>query len=404
MEVPLRGGRITPGVVRVGDTVRRPQKPRSAFVHELLRHLERVGFDDSPRFLGIDDQRREILSFRPGTVPPDIQPDHTDDVLRAAARLIRRYHDAVAACPLADGEEVVCHDDLSPVNTVFEDGTPVALIDFDNARPGPRIRDLSYTIFLWLDLWEEGHPLDEQARRTALFLDAYGIELSPSALVDAMLAVQRATAARRRDDGAHDAALWWNGVADWLEQNRAEYETALASHRGSTRESTTAGTIVLHDGLLVATLNDDHLPAELDDGTWLRVGGVGGGCEPGESCLECAEREAREELCVDVELVSSPIPYASVGSEVEPTAWPDEPAPFAWERRGDYTGALFAVRLRHDPRPGDDVVALVFLPPSDWSLLEESPTLAEVEAGGVRVVEARPIGSIRTRRCERSHR
>jgi hypothetical protein len=52
--VPLAGGRATPGVVRVGDTVRRPLKPDSERVHALLALLERHGFDGAPRFLGID--------------------------------------------------------------------------------------------------------------------------------------------------------------------------------------------------------------------------------------------------------------------------------------------------------------------------------------------------------------
>jgi ADP-ribose pyrophosphatase YjhB (NUDIX family) len=360
-------------------------------VHELLRHLERVGFEEAPRFLGVDGEGRETLSFRQGTVPRDLQSDHDDEVLRAAARLVRRYHDAVAGCSLADGEEVVCHDDLSPVNTVFEDGMPVALIDFDNARPGPRIRDLAYAIFLWLDFWEEGAPVDEQARRTALFLDTYGIELLPTELVDVMLGVQRATAARRRNDDDEDAAAWWDGVADWLEQNRQVYEAAMAS-RNARRTSSTAGAIVLVDGLLVATLNDDHLPPELDDGSWLRVGGVGGGCEPGESCVECADREAREELSVEVELVSSPVTYASSGGvAVGRVDWDDEPAPFVWDEGDDCTGALFAARLAGEPKPGDDVVALILLRPEDWGLLEESPTVSAAEAAGVRVVEARPL-------------
>ena len=282
-DVPLRGGRTTPGVVRVADTVRRPQKPRAPFVHQLLLHLERAGFEAAPRFLGIDEQGREILSFRAGLVPRDLQPDHEDEVLRAAARLIRRFHDAVAGTRFADGEEVVCHGDLSPVNTVFEDGTPVALIDFDNARPGPRIRDLAYAIFLWLDLWEEGSPLDEQARRTGVFLDAYGIEVSPADLIDAILAVQRATAARSRADGVEDVATWWGGAADWLELNRDEYEEALA-FRTNRRARVTAGAIVLDRGVLVVTLNNDHLPRSLDDGSWLRVGGRRRRLRAGESC------------------------------------------------------------------------------------------------------------------------
>ena len=112
--IPLEGGRTTAGVVRIGDTVRRPTNPNSAFVHELLEHLEHAGFDAAPRFLGLDEEGREILSFHGGQVPPELQPDHDDDVLRAAAVLIRRYHDAVAGSPLAGDAEVVCHNDLSP--------------------------------------------------------------------------------------------------------------------------------------------------------------------------------------------------------------------------------------------------------------------------------------------------
>jgi len=48
-EIPLAGGQQTPGVVRIGDTVRRPMGPNAPFDHELLRYLEEVGFDGAPR-------------------------------------------------------------------------------------------------------------------------------------------------------------------------------------------------------------------------------------------------------------------------------------------------------------------------------------------------------------------
>jgi len=64
--VALDGGRQTTGIVRIGDTVRRPLHRNSEFVHALLRHLEAVGFDGAPRLLGIDEHGREILSFIEG--------------------------------------------------------------------------------------------------------------------------------------------------------------------------------------------------------------------------------------------------------------------------------------------------------------------------------------------------
>ena len=43
-------------------------------------------------------------------------------------------------------QEVVCHNDLSPKNTVYsEDGSrAIAFIDWDIAAPGPRIHDLAF--------------------------------------------------------------------------------------------------------------------------------------------------------------------------------------------------------------------------------------------------------------------
>jgi tRNA A-37 threonylcarbamoyl transferase component Bud32 len=221
VEIPLAGGRITPGVVRVGDTVRRPQKPNSPFVHDLLLHLESVGFDAAPRFLGIDEQGREMLSYREGWVPDNIKSWFSDETLAAAARLLREYHDATAGWKAAD---VVCHNDISPVNFVFEDDVPVALIDFDMAAPGERLRDLSYGVFLWLALENGGRPLERQARRTHVFFDAYGIAVPPD-LVDGIVALQRETAVRARP--RPDAARWWSGNADWLDENRGEYERWL---------------------------------------------------------------------------------------------------------------------------------------------------------------------------------
>jgi hypothetical protein len=99
-EVPLLGGIANQGhVVRVGDTVRRPQRSWSAATHALLLHLEAVGFDGAPRFLGVDLRGREVLSYVPGTTVVEPYPDWalTDGALVSAARLLRAYHDAASA-------------------------------------------------------------------------------------------------------------------------------------------------------------------------------------------------------------------------------------------------------------------------------------------------------------------
>jgi Phosphotransferase enzyme family len=223
IEIHLSGGRVTEGVVRIGNTVRRPSKPNFAFVRALLAHLSDEGFDAAPRYLGLDEQGREILSFQPGQVPGEIDSTLCDETLVAAAQLIRAYHDATAGSALAGEDEVVCHNDLSPCNVVFRDGKPVGIIDFDAAAPGARLQDIGYAIFLWLNVGTEGLRPSEQARRIRLFCDAYGIE--PDAkVIDAIVDAVAANVERLRADQRFSDAEWWKAQLDWIAEHRAELD------------------------------------------------------------------------------------------------------------------------------------------------------------------------------------
>src|ERR671915_1246008 len=96
-EVLLSGGLTNAGLVtRVGDTVRRPWRATSPSTWALLDHLQRAGFDGAPRFLGIDDRGREILSYIPGraAIEPEAAWALTDAALVSVAALLRRYHEA----------------------------------------------------------------------------------------------------------------------------------------------------------------------------------------------------------------------------------------------------------------------------------------------------------------------
>src|SRR5262249_59819480 len=104
----------TAGVVRVGDTVRRPQNANSDYVHGLLLHLERCGFDGAPRYLGVDDRGREVLTFIEGFAPPHNGFRLTEKAVRAGARLVRAVHDLTQGTPFATGSEVAGPPNLSP--------------------------------------------------------------------------------------------------------------------------------------------------------------------------------------------------------------------------------------------------------------------------------------------------
>jgi phosphotransferase family enzyme len=208
--MPLTGGRVNEGVVRVGETVRRPLRARSAFVHELLQHLERVGFDGAPRFGGIDGRGREILSFLPGTPLPGTTILR-DAAIVSAARLVRRYHDAAASFPAA--RETVVHGDPGPWNILWTGDRAVALIDFDEARPGGRLEDLGYLAWKGLRLVPEGPPVDEQRRRLALLAETYGARVDGE-LLDAL----EAAVGWLREKGVRDG--WQADVLERLDLER----------------------------------------------------------------------------------------------------------------------------------------------------------------------------------------
>src|SRR5215471_5836137 len=145
-EVPLTGGN-TPGVVRAGDTVRRPLNPGSARVHRLLAYFERCGFGGAPRFLGIDERGREILSFIDGFAPPHNGFELSEEGVRAGARLVRRVHDLTEGTEFAAESEIAYHPNLSQPNFIFRDMIPIAIIDWDGTRPGTRLAN--FAEFLW---------------------------------------------------------------------------------------------------------------------------------------------------------------------------------------------------------------------------------------------------------------
>ena len=250
-EVPLTGGSVNV-VVRVGDTVRRSTGPWTPAVHALLRHLKAVGFGGAPRVLGIDEAGREILTFIKGTPANRPWPAElrTDAGLRALAPLLRRYHDAVASFTPLDGAEwrigrvpllpgqIVRHGDVGPWNTIWRDGMPVALIDWDLAEPGSPLLDVAQATWLSTPLsgervWKKAgftSPPDARARLHA-FCAGYG-RYSPAEVVDAVEQVQAMDRSRTLTLGAsgvepwasflaHDVVETIDGEMAWLRENRA---------------------------------------------------------------------------------------------------------------------------------------------------------------------------------------
>jgi Ser/Thr protein kinase RdoA (MazF antagonist) len=220
-ETPLGGGRVTPGVVRVGETVRRPIVSDRTLQHDLLSHMERTGFKGCPRLLGIDELGREILSFLPGDVPCDLG-HYSDAQLTAAADVLRRFHDATTNFALVQKKsaEVICHNDWGPPNAVFRNGLPYGIIDFDTIAPGLRLWDLGYSAWSWLDIGNPDYTADEQLRRLAVFADAYALSTCLVHQIAAFVLARQATlAAWAKVRGKAEMATWATSAAEWTVSN-----------------------------------------------------------------------------------------------------------------------------------------------------------------------------------------
>lgn len=149
-EKKLDGGRITPGVTKIGNTVRRPEKKNSEYISQVLTFLEQNQFKHSQRYLGKDKENRDMFAYVEGFVPPDLGYT-TDQQLHTFMKIVRKFHDISMEFVKTD-ELVLCHDDLSPCNVVFKDDRPWVIIDWDGVHPDERWQDLTYILWLWINL------------------------------------------------------------------------------------------------------------------------------------------------------------------------------------------------------------------------------------------------------------
>ncbi len=244
------------GVVRVGDTVRRPAMPWSASVDALLAHFREVGFEGAPQALGYDEAGRQVLSFSEGFVDPD--PSDLDiSRLTEVGRVIRRLHDAssayippaetdwnVAIAP--DREDLICHHDLAPWNLV-RTANKLTFIDWDGAGPGSRLWDLAYAAHGFVPLSPNAPFSDEVAgQRLAALVQGYGLGQEERGRLVDMLGPRIRSMYELLRSG-HEAStqpwsrLWneghatlWLADAVYVEGMRSSWATVLGTSTDST--------------------------------------------------------------------------------------------------------------------------------------------------------------------------
>ncbi|WP_431843236.1 phosphotransferase family protein [Calidifontibacter indicus] len=239
-EQQLVGGRTTPGVVRVGDTVRRPRGHRAGFVTAALVWLNEHGFQYAPGYLGVDAQGRDVLEYRPGSTTDHPSQRH-EGAYADIASILRQLHTLTVGADFLEPESAcLIHGDPGPYNTIMGDGRPTTLIDWDSARPGDPIEDVGYAAWTWCVQAVGNVPLQDQARRLRQFRDAYDPLMSGRVFLNALLDQQERLArvesrmttdtncseARRRH--ATEAVQWATNDASLVREHWDVFMTAMS--------------------------------------------------------------------------------------------------------------------------------------------------------------------------------
>ncbi|MFE9689348.1 phosphotransferase enzyme family protein [Micromonospora sp. NPDC005806] len=246
MEQALTGN-VTTGVVRVGDTVRRPVGPWTDAVDALLTHLHEVGFPGAPRPLGRDDRGRQVLEYVPGELG-DPAGTYSPGELASIGAFLADLHRATADFvppPSAvwqrvippDGEALICHHDVAPWNLVRSSRGWV-LIDWDGAGPGTRGWELAYAAQSMAGMRPD-RPLAESAARLRAFVDGYGLPAADRPALAALLGHRARAMSDLLRRGARDGVqpwarihaedgAYWLATAELLDAHVGRWSAALA--------------------------------------------------------------------------------------------------------------------------------------------------------------------------------
>lgn len=242
----LPGGNVG-GAVRIGAAVRRPVGPWTPAVHALLAFLREAGLDRVPRVLGIDERRREVLTWLDGDAADPDAGLAAPSLLSDAMRWLRRYHDVVAgfrpdpALPwrhavsgLADGQ-IICHNDFAQYNWTALDGRLVGVIDWDVAGPGRPIDDVAFAAWNAVPLYRDIGVV-ASARRLTVVCEAYA-GFDPLTVLGAVEDRVAAAASRIRTGAAAGdpgmANLVATGVLDRVAAQSASFRTRFPAIRAA---------------------------------------------------------------------------------------------------------------------------------------------------------------------------
>lgn len=188
MQVHFQGNMAD--VIRTGDRIRKAKNPWWPATHQVLTYLDSQDWQYSPRVLAESDTMVELTYLDGETIDPSLTGFAGEQLLRQVGRAVRSLHDTLLPFHLEHGtrtvpwtpppsrSEILCHNDLSPWNTVLKEGELVGFIDWDLVSPGSREWELAWVCWRFAPIYPTGERTSftaaEQASRCATLLTSYG--------------------------------------------------------------------------------------------------------------------------------------------------------------------------------------------------------------------------------------
>jgi hypothetical protein len=241
-EIPFSSGESNRNVVKVGDTVRKEPAENCEFVRKVMTELTNNNFNYSPKYLGVDDKGREIMTYVEGE-----QMNHTEislDLMKQTFGALRQFHDIFSKSELKGAEETLIHTDFAPWNLIVKDNKLVGVLDFDDVKPGRRISDVAYVCWTFLDIGSTDSNFTEEEvyRYLQDLIKAYGY-IDTSDFVDVLLLEQnrilkyregRVEEVEEGDEKEYRKVLCEEirKEIEWVKRNRENIDRALGGNNG----------------------------------------------------------------------------------------------------------------------------------------------------------------------------
>lgn len=177
-------------VYKIGEVVRKQKSPWWDATRQVLQHLESVEYPWSQRIVAEHTDAVDFAYIPGDTVAPDLRGFDGGETLRFIGQRIRKLHDALDGFRLTPGTDtvpwpvpppedaIICHNDLSPWNTVMHDGGFQGFIDWDLVSYGTREWEIAWACWRWAPIYPAGNrgkfTAEQQIERCRTFISAYG--------------------------------------------------------------------------------------------------------------------------------------------------------------------------------------------------------------------------------------